>query len=133
MWDDDQDGTDEDYAAQSALVEEVRRRSHHLLRSTDTTIPVNYGSGTQRRARVDIVDIKFEEQQGLWIDVFLAGDGDRRAYTEHNSGDPIFINRKLVTEIVLPLLRNAMILDDLIHEVDGGSSGAAEAGSSGGA
>ena len=116
LWDDQIDGTPGDYADQQALVDEIEARCKRLLTTSGFTLPVNYGSGVIHRIHVGVVDIKWEPDRRLWIDVFTDNDGDRRAYTRNN-----FINRRLVKTYVLPTLRQAMILDDLIEGVDGGT------------
>lgn len=122
MWYEEIEGTAKDDAYRAELVAELKDRSHRILQSTKVTIPVNYGSGVLRRTTVGPVDIKCEHQRGIWIDVFVEGDGDRRAYTE-NGGEGVFINRRLVTEVVLPTLRRAMILDDIVNEGGDGERG----------
>lgn len=128
MWDDDQDGTPEDYAEQAALVDELKERCYRLIERDGRTLPVNFGSGTITTCRVGDVVIKFEERRGIWVDVFCPGmssaNGDR-AFTE-NIGDAAYLNRYRVREIVLPILRQAMILDDIVDAGgDGGRQGTA--------
>lgn len=116
MWDEDIEGTSEDDELQAKLVAELDDRGGRLLNRLGKTMPVNYGAGFLKRVIIGDVDIKYEDGRGMWIDVFTDAYGERRAYTEN-----LFINRGLVTDYVLPILRKAMILDDIIDA--GGSDG----------
>jgi hypothetical protein len=121
MWDEDQDGTEEDYAVQRALIDELRHRCLKLLRIEGKQEHVDYGPGVITVCRVGPVTIKWAEDRDLWVDVFIPGEsqlnGDR-AYTE-NKGVGGYINRYRVREIVLPYLRQVMILDDIVDAVEG--------------
>ena len=116
MWDEEQDGTEADYAYRAKLVDELERRCYWMLDSNCDLIDATYGLTKVRRCIVGPVEIKCvimaPESRKLWVDVF--DDGIQRAYTVDISDS--YIDRKLVVDIVLPTLRRAMILDDIIDQ-----------------
>lgn len=115
MWDDDQDGTDEDCEAQANIVSALTDRCARLLKTRAQTIDVVHGDGVQYIVEIGAVIIRFERQRGLWVDLKMPGsdlDG-RRVYAQDAGGDGLYIHRKLATEHVLPALEQAMILENL--------------------
>ncbi len=109
MWDDDQDGTPEDYELQRQLVEELDARAMRLLGPILTALPRVNSTGLR------VAGLKIMWRPGIIIDVLTGphGYGRLRAYTQAYELSDGFIDRQLVTTVVLPRLREAMILDDL--------------------
>lgn len=107
------------------LAADIRRRALFLLEQNHTTVPINWGDGWQKRRDLTRpgwrIYISLDTGRGLKVNVLsedhaLMGEWNKQvtAFSESDiSGSGGYINDKLITDIVLPAMRRAMILDDI--------------------
>jgi hypothetical protein len=115
MWTPEQDGHEPD----PELVFEITWRCERLLETARTVKHGDYGPhGVVYRRRAQIGEVFIERIGNGGMRVEFGGFSGDRAFREARNGSEGYINEALVRDTVLPILRKAMILDDIASATD---------------
>lgn len=104
------------------MLNELKTRCHKLLKSRGYTIPINYGPGVLYRVVVENLLISFDQQTGLRVEITSPNGGGLDSimvFLQRHDGP--YVHEEYLKDRVMPILRAAMILDDLADV--GGASG----------